>query len=118
MTHRTQFLRRQGLDTKESYSLAEISKMSGVKKSDLQEVYNRGSGAWRTNINSVRMKGTFKKNVVAPRSAKLSREQWSMARVWAFLNKLERIKEGKQKYMNQDQDIFRKYYTFHGEAKK
>jgi len=110
MTHRTQFLRRQGLDTKESYSLAEISKMSGVKKSDLQEVYNRGSGAWRTNINSVRMKGTFKKNVVAPRSAKLSRERWAMGRVWAFLNKLERIKEGKQKYMNQDCDIARKYY--------
>jgi hypothetical protein len=32
------------------------------------------------------MKGTFKKNVEAPMSQKLSKEQWAMARVYSFLN--------------------------------
>jgi hypothetical protein len=32
------------------------------------------------------MKGSFKKNVAAPRSQKLSKEQWAMARVYSFLD--------------------------------
>jgi hypothetical protein len=32
------------------------------------------------------MKGTFKKNVKAPYSKKLSKEQWAMARVYSFLD--------------------------------
>ena len=104
MTHRTQFLKTHNLDTSKSYGLSALAKVSGVKRKDLQTVYNRGVGAWKTNIKSVRMKGTFKKNVDAPRSAKLTKEQWGMARVYAFLNKLDRIKEGKQKRLNQDCD--------------
>lgn len=105
MTHRIQFLRRHSLDTNKSYGLSALAKVSGVKRSHLQKVYNRGVGAWKTNIKSVRMKGTFKKNVDAPRSAKLTRQQWAMARVYAFINKLDRIKEGKQKRLNQDCDV-------------
>ena len=109
-THRIQFLRRRGLDENKGYSLTFLSKETGVKRKDLQEVYDRGAGAWKTNIKSVRMKGTFKKNVNAPRSQKLSKNQWSMSRVYAFLNKLDNIMLGKRKTMNQDQDIFRKYF--------
>jgi hypothetical protein len=32
------------------------------------------------------MKGTFKKNVDAPMSQKLSKEQWAYARVYSYLN--------------------------------
>jgi len=52
----------------------------------LQEVYNRGIGAYKTNPLSVRMKGTFKKGVNAPMSQKLSKEQWAMARVYSFID--------------------------------
>ena len=105
MTHRIQFLRRHGLDTNKSYGLSALAKVSGVRRSHLQKVYNRGVGAYKTNLKSVRLKGSFKKNVDAPASAKLSKEQWAIARVFAFLNKLDRIKEGKQIRMNQDCDI-------------
>ena len=83
-THRENVLRRLGLD--EGQSVASLSKATGVPLSILQEVYNRGIGAYKTNPVSVRMKGTFKKNIDAPMTAKLSKEQWAMARVYSFLD--------------------------------
>jgi hypothetical protein len=64
MTHRIQFLRRHGLDTNKSYGLSALAKVSGVRRSHLQKVYNRGVGAYKTNLKSVRLKGSFKKNVL------------------------------------------------------
>jgi hypothetical protein len=84
-THRKRFLKKMGLPDK-SYSLTELAKVSGIPKKTLQEVYNRGIGAYKTQPTSVRMKGTFEKNVDAPMSQKLSKEQWAMARVFSFLN--------------------------------
>lgn len=85
LTHRERFLNKHHLpDT--SYSLDQLSKISKISKSVLQEVYNRGIGAYKTQPSSVRMKGTFKKFVNAPMSMKLSKEQWAMARVYSFLD--------------------------------
>ena len=86
MTHRENFLRRHGLSVSDSYSLSQLSKISGIKLSTLQEVYNRGIGAYKTNPISVRMKGSFKKGVNAPMSMKLSKEQWALARVYSYLD--------------------------------
>jgi hypothetical protein len=86
MTRRENFLKRKGLSTDRSYSLKELSKVSGVPVATLQLVYNRGIGAYKTNPESVRMEGTFEKNVDAPLSMKLSKEQWAMARVYSFLD--------------------------------
>ena len=108
-THKKQFFKRHSVK-EDSLSLGEISKISGVSFADLKEVYERGRGAWKTNIASVRVKGSYKKDPSAPRSAKLSAEQWGQARVYAFVNKLDRIKEGKQKRLNQDCDVAKKYY--------
>jgi hypothetical protein len=85
MTHRTSFFKKHNLEDK-GYSLSDLSKISGKSKRTLQEVYNRGIGAYKTNPLSVRMKGTFEKGVNAPMSQKLSKEQWAMARVYSFLN--------------------------------
>ena len=85
MTHRTNFLRKNNLEDK-GYSLNDLSKISGVSKRTLQEVYDRGIGAYKTNPQSVRMKGTFEKGVNAPMSQKLRKEQWAMARVYSFLD--------------------------------
>ena len=68
------------------YSLTELANISGYSKSVLQEVYNRGIGAYKTQPSSVRMKGSYKKGVTAPMSMKLSKEQWAMARVYSFLD--------------------------------
>lgn len=68
------------------YSLMELANISGVSRGILQQVYNRGIGAYKTQPISVRMKGTFKKFVAAPMSMKLSKEQWAMARVYSFLD--------------------------------
>lgn len=83
-THRENVLKRLGLS--ESQSLSDLAKASKVPLSILQEVYDRGIGAYKTNPTSVRLKGSFVKNVKAPMSAKLSKEQWAMARVYSFLD--------------------------------
>jgi hypothetical protein len=53
----------------------------------LKIVYNRGIGAHKTNLKSVRLKSNYKKNVNAAAKYKLSKEQWAIARVYAFLMK-------------------------------
>jgi len=84
-THKQKVLSKYGLpDT--GHSLTELSKVSGVSRSTLQEVYNRGIGAYNTNPISVRTLGSFKKNVAVPMSQKLSKEQWAFARVYSFLD--------------------------------
>lgn len=71
----------------------------------LQEIYNRGIGAWKSNPESVRLKKDFSKNpnlAKYPRSQRLSKEQWAMARVFSFVNK------GKT-FRTTDKDIAEKY---------
>jgi hypothetical protein len=85
MTHRENVLKHYGL--KEGTNVEGLSKATGIPQEILQEVYNRGVGAFKTNPTSVRMKGTFKKNVNAPMSQKLSKEQWGLARVYSFIDK-------------------------------
>ena len=84
-THRLNFFRKHNLEEK-NYSLKELSRISKVPLSILQEVYNRGIGAYRTQRTSVRMKGSFKKNVDAPYKMKLSKVQWAFARCYSYLD--------------------------------
>jgi len=84
-THLKNVLKKLGLKD-EGHSLAELAKASRIPRKTLQEVYNRGIGAYTTNPSSVRMKGTYKKGVNAPMSQKLSKEQWAMARVYSFID--------------------------------
>jgi len=84
-THRENIIKEYHLDN-EGHSLKELSKKSAVPLDILQEVYNRGIGAYKTNPTSVRLKNSYVKNVDAPMSKKLSKEQWAMARVYSFLD--------------------------------
>jgi len=54
----------------ESHSLEEISKDTGVSMKGLQQIYDKGIGAYKTNPKSVRPNVT-------------SKEQWAMARVYS-----------------------------------
>jgi len=85
-THRENFLKKHNLSKDETYSIPRLHIISGYSIPTLQEVYNRGIGAYKTQPSSVRMKGSFKKGVNAPMSMKLSKEQWAMARVYSFLD--------------------------------
>ena len=87
MTHRENILKKLGMKKSDSLGIDLLSKSFDVDKRILQEVYNRGIGAYKSNPQSVRMKGSFKKGVNAPLSQKLSKEQWASARVNSFLDK-------------------------------
>jgi hypothetical protein len=86
VTHRQRVLRRYGLDENESYSLRALSYITKVPLATLFEVYDRGIGAYKSNPQSVRLKGSFVKGVSAPMKYKLSKEQWAVARVYSFLD--------------------------------
>lgn len=69
-----------------SHTLTSISKDTGISKKGLQQIYNKGIGAWKTNIGSVRLKKDFSKNPNTskyPRKSRLGKEQWAMARVYS-----------------------------------
>lgn len=89
MTHKQNVLKRLGLPADTELNIDKIHELTGIPNEILQEVYNRGVGAWRTNISSVRLKKDFSKNPDIkkfPRSARLTKEQWGYARVYSFLD--------------------------------
>lgn len=88
LTHRAQFNTRHRFDKDESHSLTEISKLSGIKKSILEEVFKRGVGAFKT---------------AGPSRPNMTKESWGQSRVYAFVNKIE---SGKS--LNHDIDLLLK----------
>ena len=104
MTHKQELNKRFGYPINQAHSIKQLSKISTIPVSILKKVYDRGKGAWKTNIRSVRQKGTFIKNLNLPRSQKLTAEQWAMARVYAFVNKLFSSKHK----LNHDIDLAKK----------
>jgi hypothetical protein len=102
MTNKTDFNKRHKQPADTSNSINDIVRLSGIPKKILDEVYNRGVGAYKTNPQSVRTK-TGKKDTKAPMSKKMSKEQWAISRVYSFVNKVE----GKKK-LNHDLDLAEK----------
>jgi hypothetical protein len=84
-THRENVLKKYDMEDR-PHSMKELSKISKVPLKIIMEVYKRGIGAYKTQPKSVRLKGSFVKNVDAPMSAKLSKEAWAAARVYSFLD--------------------------------
>lgn len=70
VTYRNKFNKKYGFGLNDSHSLSEVAKISKIKLSSLQDIYNKGIGAYKTNPESVRP------NVK-------SKEQWAMARVYS-----------------------------------
>ena len=78
---------KQPKDT--SNSLADIARLTGIKKSALQKIYNKGVGAFKT---------------AGPSRPNMKKEQWAMARVYSSVmggraSKIDakELKEGKKK---------------------
>ena len=85
----------------ESHSLSDISKDTGVSKKGLQQIYNKGIGAYKTNPQSVRPTVT-------------SKEQWAMARVYSSVmgGKASKVdaKELKMENGGGLEDFYKGYY--------
>ncbi len=101
-TWRQKYNKKYGFPRDASHSIADISKTTGIKKSILQQVYNRGIGAWKNNIASVRVAATGKKDPKAPRSVKMGKEQWAMARIYSFVG-------GGKTQKTADKDLWEKH---------
>jgi hypothetical protein len=105
-TNREQFLVVFDLPKDTSLSLNEIASLSCVPRAALQEVYNRGIGAWKTNIASVRLKKDYSKNpnvAKYPRTARLGKEEWAFARVFAFVMGTDKV------FGKADRDVAQRY---------
>lgn len=70
MTYKEKFNKKYSFPIKESHSLKEISKLTGISLKGIQLIYNKGIGAYKTNPSSVRPSVT-------------SKEQWAYARVYS-----------------------------------
>ncbi len=70
VTYKNKYNKKYGYDKNEAHDLDDISKDTGVSEKGLQQIYNKGVGAYKTNPQSVRP--TVK-----------SKEQWAMARVYS-----------------------------------
>jgi hypothetical protein len=68
------FKKKHNISIDKSLSLKEIAKLSKMPVQALQEVFNKGVGAYHTNPASVR-------------SMVKSPEQWAFARVYSFVMK-------------------------------
>jgi hypothetical protein len=95
-TNKQKFNRKFGLDKDTSHSKASLTRLTGISKKDLDEIFDRGVGAFNTNPSSVR------------KSVK-SEEQWAYGRIYAFIMKTYNgIKNNKEK-INQDNQLYLKY---------
>ena len=69
-TYKNRFNKKYGFDKDQPHSLADISKITGYKKSGLETIFNKGIGAFKTNPASVRPQVK-------------SAEQWAQARIYS-----------------------------------
>jgi hypothetical protein len=70
LTYKERFNRKYGFPQDKSHSVADIAKLTGLKKSGLETIVDKGQGAFFSNPQSVRP------TVKSP-------EQWGMARLYS-----------------------------------
>jgi len=89
-------------------TIDEMSELSNIPINILDEVKERGEGAYSSNLSSVRLKGSYKKDSDKRKGAskRLSMENWSVARQYAFIVKsMIGMEQSKKK---QDEDLYDK----------
>lgn len=80
-TNKEKYNKKYGFPKDKSHSMASISQKTGISRSILQQVYNRGVGAWKNNPGSVRNV----RGVKGGPGPKMGKEQWAYARVYSFV---------------------------------
>lgn len=69
------------------HSKADISKTTGIPKRILDEIFDRGVGARKSNPESVRSATTGEKVGGKSLRGKMSAEQWGYGRIYSFVMK-------------------------------
>ncbi len=85
LTNRERFLRKYDYESDDSFSVADIARITKTPVKALQEVYNRGIGAWKSSAKGIRRLSDGQKDYSTSRAGKMSKEQWAMARVYSFV---------------------------------
>ena len=67
-TNKHRFNKKYGQPKDKSNSLSEIAKLTGIKRSALQKIYNKGIGAFKT---------------AGPSRPNMTKEQWAYGRVYS-----------------------------------
>lgn len=80
-TNKEKFNKRYGFAKDAAHSKTEIARLTGISKGILDDVYDRGVGAHRTNPGSVRNV----KGVKGGSGKKMSPQQWAMGRIYSFV---------------------------------
>lgn len=91
LTFKQKFNKKHNQPLNQSNSLDKIAKLSGIKRSAIQKIYNKGIGAAKTA-------GISRPNVKSP-------EQWAYGRVYASISRgsksskidAKELKEGRKK---------------------
>ncbi len=71
LTFKQKFNKKYGFKLNEPHSLKEIADITGYKLSGLQTIYNKGTGAFKT---------------AGPSRPNMTKEQWSMGRIYASVS--------------------------------
>jgi len=86
-TYKQRLNEKYGLDKDTEHTLIELKYLTGVPIKIMKEVEKRGKGAYANNLGSVRLNDFSKNDDLRKGSSKrLSMEQWSKARIYAFLS--------------------------------
>ena len=86
-SNKNKFNKKYGFKLDEGHSKSEISRITGIPRSILDQVFDRGVGARKTNPESVRSATTGKKVGGRSLKGKMSAEQWGYGRVYSFVMK-------------------------------
>jgi hypothetical protein len=103
-TYKQRLNEKYGLDKDTEHTLRELKELTGVPIKIMKEVEKRGKGAYANKLASVRL-NDFSKNddLRKGTSKRLSMEQWSYSRIYAFLYK---ALFQNMRYKKQDMDLF------------
>jgi len=82
-TNKQKFNKKYGQPLNQANSKKDISKKTGIPMSILDQVYDRGLGAYKSNPQSVR---NVKGGKGGP-GKKMSAAAWSMGRIYSFVTK-------------------------------
>ncbi len=83
VSNKNKFNKKYGQPLNKPNSKKDISKLTGIPMSILNQVYDRGLGAYKNNPQSVRNV----KGVKGGPGKKMSAAQWSMSRIYSFIMK-------------------------------
>ena len=99
ITNKQKYNAKYGFPKDASHSKAALVKTTGIPKRILDKVYYRGTGARKSNPQSVRSASTGKKVGGSSLRGKMSANAWGYGRVYSFVMK------GKGTWHKADKDL-------------